>query len=83
MTTLTQKDNIYLVPSSDKIILSKNQDGKYFSIVNLNNITHNYIIFKVFINKELLYSAKPPVGFIEPRGNLQITIKRISNVFRS
>jgi len=81
MSSSIQKDNIYLVPSSEKIILSKNFDGKYFSKVNLNNITHNFIIFKVFINKEQLYSANPSVGFIEPKGNLQITIKRILNVF--
>ena len=47
MSSSIQKDNIYLVPSSEKIILSKNFDGKYFSKVNLNNITHNFIIFKV------------------------------------
>ncbi len=80
MSTAIQKENIYIIANPDKIILSKNADGKWFSKITLNNVTHNYIIFKVFINKEQLYSANPSVGFIEPRGNVQITIKRIMNV---
>ena len=75
-----QNNNIYIVPVPDKIILSKTNDGKYISKIILNNITSNYIIFKVFMNKEQLYSANPSVGYLEPKGNTQLTIKRIMKV---
>ena len=44
-----QKENIYIVANPDRILLSKNSDGKWSSRLTLNNITHNYIIFKVYI----------------------------------
>ena len=80
MSTEIQKNNIYIQAVPDKILLAKGSDGKWFSRLTLNNLTHSYIIFKVFINKEQLYSANPSVGFIEPTGSVQLTIKRIINV---
>lgn len=75
-----QKENIYITSNPDKIYLSKGSDGKWYSRVTLQNITHSYIIFKVFINKAQLYSANPSVGFLEPKGSVEVNIKRTMSV---
>lgn len=71
---------VYIDAYPNKIILSKNFEKNYYeSKINLTNLTNNFVVFKVFINKSQLYSANPSTSFIPPRESKYINIKRKSD----
>jgi hypothetical protein len=64
---------------SDKIYLTKKTDesGSYYiSKVTLTNLTDKYLLFKVFLTKQKVYSLNPSTSFIPPREKVQVYIKR-------
>lgn len=67
----------YFEVRPDKIYLLKSKDGKnYESKINLLNLTSKYLVFKVYINKNQIFSANPSSGFILPNAGINIMIKR-------
>ena len=70
----------YIETIPDKAIFKKSSDlNKYYSTVMLNNLTDNFIIFQIFLNKQTSYSVIPSVGYIEPEGSNTICIKHIED----
>ena len=69
----------YFKTDQDKIYLTKKTDlvpVQYWSTLNLINNTDEYLIFKVYINKQKIYSTSPSTSYIEPNKKTEIIIKR-------
>ena len=63
----------------DPLILTQSNSADYLeSVLNLHNLTNDYIIFRIFNNQRSLYSAKPSTSFIKPMETTKITIKRFN-----
>lgn len=61
----------------DPLVITQSRNSNYFeSKLNLSNLTYDYVIFKIYNNQHLLYSAKPSTSFIPPKEKVEITIKR-------
>ncbi len=72
--------NKFIQVDSNKIYFSKSKSSNYHSsVVKLYNIVNKTVIFKIFINKNILYRASPSEGFIPPNGTTTVSIKRITN----
>jgi hypothetical protein len=71
----------YIEVSPEKITLSKTSDTSFYeSRVVLKNKTDQHVVFKVYINKNTVYSANPSTSFIPPQESIIITVKRLENV---
>lgn len=71
----------YFKANTNKVLFQKakisNKDALVSSIV-LTNLTDQYILFKVYINKQQgYYSIAPSTSFIAPKGEAFISIKRL------
>ncbi len=74
-------DNKYIEVFPDKIKLSKTFEQNFYeSRITLTNLTNLYVVFKVYINKNTIYSANPSSSFIKPKESTTITIKRLEKV---
>lgn len=63
----------------DPLILTKQRNSNYYeSKLNLLNLTNEYIIFKLYNNQQILYSAKPSTSFIPPKETTNVLIKRFA-----
>ena len=61
----------------DPLVITQSSNSNYLeSKLNLSNLTSDYVIFKIYNNQHLLYSAKPSTSFIPPKEKLEIAIKR-------
>ena len=61
----------------DPLIISQSSSSNYLeSKLNISNLTKDYVIFKIYNNQHLLYSAKPSTSFIPPKETAEIAIKR-------
>lgn len=70
-------DSNFVEVFPDPLVLTySNQSNHLESKINLRNLTNEYIIFKIYNNQRLLYSAKPSTSFISPMQSTNITIKR-------
>lgn len=59
-----------------------NSNGNLEGKLSLQNLTKNYIIFKVFNNAQKgSYSVKPSCSFIMPESTSEVLIKRHSTIF--
>lgn len=68
--------NIALV-FPDPLVITQSTNSNYSeSILNLSNLTNEYIIFKIYNNQHTLYSAKPSTSFIPPKDTVKVGIKR-------
>jgi hypothetical protein len=74
-----QKPFIEAFPNKISLTKAYEQD-LYEARITLTNLTKNYVIFKVFINKTTTYSATPSTGFIPPLDNVSLHIKRLERV---
>jgi len=71
--------NKYFKTDQDKIYLTKKTDlvpVQFCSTLNVINNTDKYLIFKVYINKQKVYSTNPSTSYIIPNGKAEINIKR-------
>jgi len=76
-----KNDNRFLEVNPNKILLQKTSEGNSSEAsLNLKNITNDCIVFKVFINRNQVYSSVPPIGFINPGENTNIKIKKLEKV---
>ena len=76
----TQLNYVEIIPN--KIIISKPLGATYYeSRISINNLTDKYVIFKVYINKNTLYSANPSCTFIKPKDSVVVNIKRLERVY--
>lgn len=69
----------YFKINEDKIYLSKKKENIntfYLGTVTIHNITNNYLLFKVYINKQKLYSTNPSTGYILPNEKAEVLVKR-------
>ena len=74
-------DNKYVDVFPDKIKLSKTFDQNYHEArITLTNLTNNYVVFKVYINKNTIYSANPSSSYIKPKESTTVSIKRLEKV---
>ena len=63
----------------DPLILIKQRNSNFYeSQLNLTNLTNEYVIFKLYNNQQIIYSAKPSTSFIRPKETTNILIKRFS-----
>jgi hypothetical protein len=63
----------------DPLILIKQRNSNFYeSQLNLTNLTNEYVIFKLYNNQQILYSAKPSTSFIRPKETTNVLIKRFS-----
>ena len=63
----------------DPLILTKQRNSNYYeSKLNLSNLTNEYIVFKLYNNNQILYSAKPSPSFIRPKETANVLIKRFA-----
>ena len=61
----------------DPLVITQSNNSNYFeSILNLTNLTDDYIVFKIYNNKRELYSAKPSTSFLPPKETSKVVIKR-------
>jgi hypothetical protein len=61
----------------DPLVMTQNNKASHCeSLLNISNLTNEYIIFKLYNNQHTLYSAKPSTSFIPPKGNIKVKIKR-------
>jgi hypothetical protein len=73
--------NKYVEIFPKKISLKKITGQNFFETkLTLTNLVDKYVIFKVYINKNSIYSANPSTGFIKPKENIFINIKRLEMV---
>lgn len=77
---MNDQTNLYLKLEPEKIILIRNREGKYSATLTLVNTSTEYIIFKIYINKDNIYASTPSVGYVEPSGSTSFLVKRISPV---
>lgn len=76
-----QNQNKYIDVFPNKITLSRVFDQNFYeSKLTLTNLTDKCVVFKVYINKNTIYSANPSTSFIPPRDNIIINIKRLEKV---
>jgi len=74
-------DNKYIDIFPDKIRLSKPFEQNYYEArLTLTNLTNNYVVFKVYINKNTIYSANPSSSYIKPKESITINVKRLEKV---
>jgi hypothetical protein len=74
-------DNKYVDVFPEKIKLSKTFDQDYYEArITLTNLTNNYVVFKVYINKNTIYSANPSSSYIKPKESTTINVKRLEKV---
>jgi len=65
----------------DPLVITQSNNSNYFeSILNLTNLTEEYIVFKIYNNKRELYSAKPSTSFIPPKETSKVAIKRFKKM---
>ena len=67
----------YIETSPDKVVFKKALDDRYTAIVNIHNLTDNYVLFQIFLNKQSSYSVLPAIGFIEPYNSTEVIIRHI------
>lgn len=65
-------------------IYRKNENEYFEASITLKNITNNYLIFKVYINKvganqKSIYVPKPSTSFIKPNDFVKIKVNRYYN----
>jgi len=65
-------------------IYRKNENEYFEASITLKNITNNYLIFKVYINKvdanqKSIYVPKPSTSFIKPNDYVKIKVNRYYN----
>ena len=65
-------------------IYRKNENEYFEASITLKNITNNYLIFKVYINKvdanqKSIYVPKPSTSFIRPNESVKIKVNRYYN----
>jgi hypothetical protein len=71
----------YLDVFPEKIYLKKILEQSYHEgRVTLTNITDKFVIYKVYINQNSIYSVNPSTSFIPPRGTVTVFIKRLNKV---
>lgn len=75
---MSQPNYIDIIPS--QILLTKTPNDYYQSRITLNNLTDKFVLFKVFNNKKTTYSSTPNYGFLSPRGDILVEIKRLERV---
>lgn len=68
--------NIVLAFPDPLVIIQSNNSNYFESILNLTNLTDDYIVFKIYNNKHEIYSAKPSASFIPPKETTKVVIKR-------
>lgn len=76
---MSSEELIYFKIDTDKIYLTRRREQNtniISSTVTLVNLTDSYLLFKVYINKQKIYSTNPSTSFIPPRGKVDVTIKR-------
>jgi hypothetical protein len=74
-------ENKYLEIFPNKIVLSKTFDQNFYEArLNLTNLTNQYLVFKVYINKNTIYSANPSTSFIKPQDSVVVNVKRLERV---
>ena len=74
-------NNYVEVFPSPLTLLPTNNNSNYLGAkLNLRNLTNEYIIFKVYNNRNqnLVYSVKPSTSFIPPMESTSVSIKRFS-----
>ena len=70
-----EKNIVEIYPNP--LILTQSNNLNYLeSKLNIHNLTNEYIIFKIYNNQRLLYSAKPSTSFIPPMETTNVIIKR-------
>jgi len=75
-------ENIYVKEFPNPLNIYKKNENEYFEAsITLKNLTNNYLIFKVYINKldahqKTLYVPKPNTSFIKPFDSKKITVNR-------
>lgn len=70
----------YFTVDCDKVYFTKKFSQKetfYNSDITLANLTNKYLIFKIYINKQKVYSTTPSTSFLDPYGSKVISIKRL------
>ena len=76
--------NRFLEANPNKILLKKSSESaSSTAIINLKNITNNYVAFKSFMNRNACYVSVPNIGYILPGENLNVTIKKIEKVYNN
>jgi hypothetical protein len=76
--TNTGGENKYIEVFPDKIILSRPlEQNHYEARLTLTNLTDKYVVYKVYINNNAIYSATPSTGFIKPKEITSVNIKRL------
>ena len=68
---------VSIYPNPLYISKSYNSDN-YESNLNFQNLTNNYIIFKIQCNQSKLYTIKPGVGSIPPQETINVLIRRFN-----
>lgn len=62
---------------------SKKPDKEFYEAnLSLNNITNQYVIFKIYINKNTVYTANPSTSFLRPSDSTTVKITRQERVIR-
>jgi hypothetical protein len=74
--------NVYVKEFPNPLNIYKKNENEYFEAsITLKNLTNNYLIFKVYINKvdanqKAVYIPKPNTSFIKPFDSKKITVNR-------
>ena len=56
-------------------MITKGNEEYFTSQLNLTNKTDNFIVFKLYANTKVLFSANPSTSFIPPKQNVSIAVK--------
>jgi hypothetical protein len=77
---MSNKDEIlqkkYVECEEYTVILQKGIDNSPKGKIVLKNITQNYIVYKIYMNKENTYTLTQSTGFILPEAKTEIGIRR-------
>ena len=73
---MEENQNLVSIYPNPLIVSKSYNSNNYESNLNLNNLSNNYVIFKIQCNQKNLYTIKPSVGFIPPKNIVNVPIKR-------
>jgi len=71
--------NKFVSVDNNKVVFTKKQQSLHTATITINNLVNKFVIYKVFINKNVIYRASPSEGFITPNGKATVSIKRTAS----
>lgn len=78
---MATQNNKYLDVFPEKMVLTRQLEQNFYeSKATLYNTSTQFVIYKMYINRDTVYSVNPSTSFIAPGDKAEITIKRLDKV---